>query len=115
MNEVKGKSMLALSRDLGKVKERTRAIEDGAVKKTELDRSVTQKKLELMQGRNVYVATLALIYDITIPVEAETLQGAQDAVRAAGNQTWCIEVFDSDQPAAAVMACIEKTSYGREE
>jgi hypothetical protein len=57
---------------------------------------------------------LALIYDITVPVEAESLQGAQDAIRAAGHDARCIEVLDADQPAAAMMARIEITSDCRQ-
>jgi hypothetical protein len=57
---------------------------------------------------------LALIYDITVPVEAESLQGAQDAIRAAGHDARCIEVLDADQPAAAMMARIEIASDCRQ-
>jgi hypothetical protein len=66
--------------------------------------------LELIQGSNVYVVALALIYDITVPVQAESIQSTQDAIHAAGHNTRCIEIFDAQQPAAAMVARIEKTS-----
>ena len=60
-----------------------------------------------MHSSSVYVVASALIDDIAVPVEAETFQRSQDASRAPGHNTGCIEILDADQPAAAVMACIE--------
>jgi hypothetical protein len=70
--------------------------------------------LELIQSSNVCVAALALIYDITVPVEAESLQGAQNSLRAAGYDPRRIEIFDADEPAAAMMACVEIASDCRQ-
>jgi hypothetical protein len=53
---------------------------------------------------------LALIYDITIPVQTETLQRAQDPISAAGDHARCVQVLHADEPAAAVVACIEIAS-----
>jgi hypothetical protein len=67
-------------------------------------------RLELVRGSNVYGNALALIYDLAVPVEAESLQGAQDAICAARYDPRGIEILDADQPAAAVMARIEIAS-----
>jgi hypothetical protein len=50
---------------------------------------------------------LALIYDIAVPVEAETIERAQDAVRTARYQTWCIQILDADEPLPIVVSRIE--------
>ena len=71
-------------------------------------------RLELLHSSNVYVVALALIYDITVPVEAESLQGAQDSLRAAGYDPGRIEILDADEPLAAVMACVEIASGCRQ-
>jgi hypothetical protein len=71
-------------------------------------------RLELVQSSNVYGNALALIYDIAVPEEAESLQGAQDAIRAAGHDARCIEILDADQPATAMMARIEIASNCRQ-
>jgi hypothetical protein len=68
--------------------------------------------LELIQSSNVYVVTMALIYDITVPVQTESIQSPQDAIRAAGHNTGCIEILDAQQPAAAVVAGIDIASDG---
>jgi len=53
---------------------------------------------------------LTLIYDITVPVQTEPLQRAQDAIGAAGYDARCVQVLDADEPAAAAGACIEIAS-----
>jgi hypothetical protein len=72
------------------------------------------RRLELVQGSSVYGNALALIYDITVPMEAESLQGAQDAIRAAGYYPGCIEILDTHEPTASMMAGIEKASDCRQ-
>jgi hypothetical protein len=64
---------------------------------------------ELLQGGDVYVVALALIYDITFPVQTEALQRAQNAIGAAGHDTRSVQIFDSNEPAATVAARIEIT------
>jgi hypothetical protein len=53
---------------------------------------------------------LTLIYDITVPVQAETFERAQDAISAAGYDARCVQVLDADEPAAAMVTCIEIAS-----
>jgi hypothetical protein len=40
-------------------------------------------------------------------VQAEAIQSAQDSVGAAGHNTGCIEIFDAQQPATAIVASVE--------
>jgi len=69
-------------------------------------------RLELFQGCNVYVVALALIYDITVPVQAEAFQGAENSLCATGYNTGRVEVLDADQPATTVVSRIEIASDG---
>jgi hypothetical protein len=68
--------------------------------------------LELFQGGDVYVVALALIYDITVPVQAEAFQGAENSPCAPGYNTGRVEVLDADQPATTVVSRIEIASDG---
>jgi hypothetical protein len=68
--------------------------------------------LELLQRRTVQGDPAALIYDFPIPVEAETLQGAQDAIRTARYDAGSVEILDPQQPLATVVAGIEVASDG---
>ena len=70
------------------------------------------RRLELFQGCDVYVVTLALIYDITVPVQAEAFQSAENSVCATGYNTGRVEVLDADQPATTVVSRIEIASDG---
>jgi hypothetical protein len=51
-------------------------------------------RLELVHGRKVKGDAAALIYDFTVPVQAEGLQGSQDPVRAARNDAGGVEILD---------------------
>jgi len=48
-----------------------------------------------------------LIYDITIPVEAEAIERPQDSVGAARYYTWCIQILDAYEPLPVVVSRIE--------
>jgi hypothetical protein len=54
----------------------------------------------------------ALVLDRSIPVKTEALERSQDLIGAAANDPLVVKVFHPDQPAAAVVACIEKASGG---
>ncbi len=43
-------------------------------------------------------------------MQPETLQRAKDPIGAAGYDARSVEILDTDEPAAAVVACIEITS-----
>jgi len=45
-------------------------------------------------------------------MQPEHLEGAQDLVTAPGNEAWSVEVLDSHEPAAAVMAGVEEAAEG---
>jgi len=70
--------------------------------------------LELLQRRKVEGDPAALIYDFAVPVESETLQGAQNAIRTARYDAGSVEILDTHQPLAAVAAGIEVASDGRQ-
>jgi hypothetical protein len=48
-----------------------------------------------------------LVYDITVPVESESIERAQDAIRTARYHTWCIQILDADEPPPVVVSRIE--------
>jgi hypothetical protein len=66
-----------------------------------------------LQGREcvaIGVAARALEQDVAVPLESEGVEDAQLLVCAAGDDTGCVEVFDADPPAGAVMARIQVTA-----
>jgi hypothetical protein len=67
-----------------------------------------------MQSSTIQLAALALIYDITVPVQAEAIQGTQDAGSAAGDNAGGVEILDADEPTAAVMPRVEEASDRRQ-
>jgi len=55
-----------------------------------------------------------LIYDITVPVEAEAIERAQDSVGAARYHTGCIQILDAYEPLPFVVSRIEITADCRQ-
>jgi hypothetical protein len=70
--------------------------------------------LELLQRRTVQRDPAGLIYDFAVPVEAESVQGAQDAVCTSRYDARSVEIFDPQQPPATVVAGIEIASDCRQ-
>jgi len=56
-----------------------------------------------------------LANDLSVPLEAEQLQGAQNPGRRSGNLPRLVEILDAQQPAAAVRARIQEARYRRVE
>src|SRR5262249_17124339 len=62
---------------------------------------------EAVQGRLVKGYPAALINDLAVPLETESLERAEDAVRAAGHDARRVEILHAHQPAAALVAGVE--------
>lgn len=48
-----------------------------------------------------------MILDLPIPMKSELGESALNFIRAAGAHALRVKVFDSEQPAATVVACIK--------
>jgi hypothetical protein len=70
---------------------------------------------ELLQGRAVERQSMALVDNFAVPGQAEAFEGAQDAIRAPGDDARGIQILNADQPATAVMARIDIASYRGQE
>jgi hypothetical protein len=71
--------------------------------------------LEPLQRRQVKGDPAALVDDLAVPLQAESLQRAQDPVRTARDDAVSVQIFDPQQPLATVVAGIEVASDGRQE
>jgi hypothetical protein len=66
-----------------------------------------------LQRRLVKLAPLMLADDLSVPFEAEQLEGAQYPGRRSGNLPRLIEILNAQQPAAAMRARIQIAGYRR--
>lgn len=67
---------------------------------------------KLVQGSLVEFLAFALIDDLSIPLEAVSLKQAQDFIGMSLVAARLVQVFHSQQPLAAMLACIEITANG---
>jgi hypothetical protein len=54
-----------------------------------------------------------LANDLSVPFEAEQLEGAQNAGRRSGNFPRLIQILNAQQPAAAMRARVQEARYRR--
>jgi hypothetical protein len=66
-----------------------------------------------LQRRLVKLAPLMLANDLSVPFEAEQLEGAQNAGRRSGNLPRSVEILNAQQPAAAMRARVQIAGYRR--
>jgi hypothetical protein len=66
-----------------------------------------------LQRRLVKLAPLMLANDLSVPFEAEPLEGAQNAGRRSVNLPRSIEILNAQQPAAAMRARVQIAGYRR--
>jgi hypothetical protein len=53
-----------------------------------------------------------LIFDRSIPDEAECLKSALDFIGAARPHASAVEIFDPQEPTATMLVCVEEASEG---
>ena len=56
--------------------------------------------------------SLTLPYHGAIPGKPEGFQRAQNGVGGAGHFAWWVQVFDAQQPLAALAACVQIAAHG---
>jgi hypothetical protein len=66
-----------------------------------------------LQRRLVKLAPLMLANDLSVPLEAEQLERAQNTGRRSGNLPRSIEILNAQQPAAAMRARVQIAGYRR--
>jgi hypothetical protein len=66
-----------------------------------------------LQRRFVKLDPLMLANDLSVPFEAEQIEGAQNPRRRSGNLPRFIEILNAQQPAAAMRARVQIAGYRR--
>lgn len=64
--------------------------------------------IQFLCRSEVRIATLPLPLDLTIPVQPQTLEGAQYGIGRARNLPWRIDILDTYEPLTALLAGMEK-------